>query len=380
MLVSERAARRLISLAQSEQRANLPAMYRAPALIRLLATEAAHQLTEDAVDVLLQVILHLDDREFVAEALNNLAERKLLFPRLSQALEQDSLGLEKLLAVMNAVSAVPNAPPQDVIDCYFSLLDYYQWEARTQRLTEALARQLAKHHEVEISYRHLWTLFDACQQMQSEAATRVAMTQLTRQFDVEEDVAVIVEGLAQICRRIAPSRSLHDALNNWWRAYTHSCALPQLQRLQRELDGQRHMEEQKHIIKTVLAMRRWLHSRGPAELAEAINSAYIMLEHITEAFDSGGLSDTDPHTIRREVDSVSSELSSEQRHILATNLRNLANRITQMAENRSKPSLMRSDDSIDRQLTQGQANPQGSIDMLKWIAGYLDGAHPRRAE
>ena len=47
-----------------------------------------------------------------------------------------------------------------------------------------------------------------------------------------------------------------------------------------------------------------------------------------------------------------------------------------MAEKRSKPSLIRSDDSIERQLQHGEANPQGSIDMMKWIAGYLDGAHP----
>ena len=140
------------------------------------------------------------------------------------------------------------------------------------------------------------------------------------------------------------------------------------------------MEDQKQIINTVLAMRRWLHSRGPAELAEAINTAFVMLEHITEAFDGANLPDTDPHTIRREVDGVSVELSSEERHILANNLRNLANRITHMAENRSKPSLMRSDDSIDRQLMHGEANPQGSIDMLKWIAGYLDGSHPQRIE
>ena len=51
-----------------------------------------------------------------------------------------------------------------------------------------------------------------------------------------------------------------------------------------------------------------------------------------------------------------------------------------MAERRSKPSLIRSDDSIERQLQQGEANPQGSIDMMKWIAGYLDGAHPHSEE
>jgi len=380
LLVSAAAARRLISLAESEQRANLPAAYRAPALIRLLATRASHQMTEDAVDLLLRYSLHIDDRQFIANAMQHLADHELLFPRLSKALEQDGLPLDKVLAVMNAVSAISKVPPQDVIACYFSLLDYYQWEPQTQHLMEALARLLAKHHEVRISYRHLWKLFEACQGLQSEAATRVVMTQLTAQFDTEEDLAVVIAGLARICRQSSFSKNLQDGVNNWWRGYTHSCAMPQLQRLLRELDTQRHMEEQKHIIKTVLAMRRWLHSRGPAELAEAINTAYIMLEHITDAFDGGDLSDTDPHTIRREVDGLSGELSSEQRHILANNLRNLANRITQMAEKRSKPSLMRSDDSIDRQLMQGEANPQGSIDMLKWIAGYLDGAHAQSGD
>ena len=377
LLVSLAATRRLISLAESEGRANLPAVYRAPALIRLLATQGGRQMSADALDLLLRYILHIDDRPFIAGALQHLADHELLFPRLEGALQQDDLPLDKVLSVMNAVSAIQNAPPQEVIACYFSLLDYYQWEPQTQHLIEALARLLAKHHEVTVSYRHLWTLFDACQTMQSEAAARVVMTQLMAQFDSEEDLEVVVAGLTRICRQIAFSKNLQDGVNNWWRQYTHSRAMPQLQRLKRELDAQRHMEEQKHIIKTVVAMRRWLHSRGPAELAQAINTANIMLEHITEAFDGANLSETDPRTIRREVDELSGDLSSEQRHILANNLRSLAIRVTQMAENRSKPSLIRSDDSIDRQLMHGEANPQGSVDMLKWIAGYLDGAHPQ---
>ena len=222
------------------------------------------------------------------------------------------------------------------------MLDYYQWEPQTQRLMEALTRVMAKHQDVPVSYRHLWTLFGACQELQIEGATRVAMAQLLAQFATEEDLTLVVDGLARICRQIAFSQNLQDAVNSWWRGYTHECALPQLQRLQRALDEQRHMERQKHILMTVLAMRRWLHSRGPLELTEALDTAFIMLEHISEAFDVAHLAETDPQTIRREVDVLSRELSSEQRHILATNLRNLAIRITQMAERRSKPSLIRS--------------------------------------
>ena len=380
LLVSAASTQKLLSLASSDARAELPAVYRAPALIRLLATQASHQLTEEALDLLLRYVVDSDDRQQMAETVRHLADHDLLFSRLGGALGRDNLPLDKVLSIMNAVGSAESATPRDVIDAYFDLLDYYQWAPQTQRLMEALSRMMAKHHDVQVSYRHLWTLFGACQELQVEGATRVAVTQLLTQFSAEEDLRQVVEGLSRICRQIAFSDVLQEAVNNWWREYTHDCALPQLQRLQRELDGQRHMEAQKHILRTVLAMRRWLHSRGPAELTAAINTAYIMLEHITEAFDVAHLAETDPRTIRREVDVLGRELSSEQRHILANNLRNLAIRITQMAERRSKPSLIRSDDTIDRQLMHGEANPQGSVDMLKWIAGYLDGAHAKTAD
>ncbi len=380
LLLTATSTRRLLSLASAKKRAGLPAVYRAPALIRHLATQASPQMTTEALDMLFRHVIDGDDRDLMTETVRHLADHELLFPLLGDSLERDGLPMDKVLSVMNAASSADKAAPRDVIDTYFNLLDYFQWEPQTQRLMESLTRVMAKHHDAQVSYRHLWTLFDACQALQVEGATRVAVTQLLTQFATEEDLKLVVDGLSKICRQITFSDSLQDAVNNWWRGYTHDRALPQLQRLQRELDAQRHMEAQKHILMTVLAMRRWLHSRGPAELAEAINNAYIMLEHITEAFDVAHLAETDPRTIRREVDVVSRELSAEQRHILANNLRNLAIRITQMAERRSKPSLIRSDDTIDRQLMHGEANPHGSVDMLKWIAGYLDGAHPRKSD
>jgi len=380
LLVSAASTRKLLSLASARRRAQLPAVYRAPALIRHLATQASHQMTDEALDILFGHVIDGDDRSLMAETVRHLADHELLFPRLGDTLERNGLPLDKVLSVMSAAGSAKTAAPRDIIFTYFDMLDYYQWEPQTQRLMEALTRMMAKHHEVQVSYRHLWTLFGACRELEVEGPARVAVTQLLAQFASEEDLKLVVDGLAKICRQMVFSDSLQDAVNNWWREYTHDCAMPQLQRLQRELDEQRHMETQKHILMTVLAMRRWLHSRRPAELTEAINTAFIMLEHITEAFDVAHLAETDPRTIRREVDVLSRELSSEQRHILANNLRNLAIRITQMAERRSKPSLIRSDDTIDRQLMHGEANPQGSVDMLKWIAGYLDGAHPQKSD
>lgn len=374
-LVTLPTIQQLWSLYESDQRVNLPAVNRPPAVTRLLATEASHQMTEAAVDFLFENIVAFDDRKLTVDTAHHFADRDLLFPRLSQALESDAVPLDKALSIMNAVSGIKSAPPQEVIDTYFTLLDYYQWEPQTQRLMEALSRVMAKHHEAQVSYRHLWRLFDACHDLEIEGATRVSITQLLLQYGEEEEPSAVVEGVGRIWRQIGMSKALQAAVNSWWRSYTHGLSLTQLQRLERELEPQRHLEPQKHILYSVLAMRRWLHSQDPVELAESINTTYTILEHITEAFDAAHIHEIDSRTIRRELDEVGGGLSSEQRHILANNLRNLAHRITQMAEKRSKPSLIRSDDSIERQLQHGEANPQGSIDMMKWIAGYLDGAH-----
>lgn len=376
ILVTLRTAKRLWSLNESDQRVNLPADYRPPAVTRLLATEASHQMTEEALEFLFDTIIACDDRKLTLDTTRHFAARDLLFPRLSQALENDAVPIDKVLSIMNAVGGVKDAPPQELIDAHFSLLDYYQWEPQTQPLMEALSRLMAKNHEAQISYRHLWRLFAVCHELQIEGATRVAMTRLLLQYAQEEEPSALVDGIARIWRQIGMRKALQESVNAWWRNHIHRLSLTQLLRLARALDQQRGMEPQKHILYSVLAMRRWLHSQDPVELAQSINTTYTILEHFAEAFDAAHIQEIDSNTIRRELDEVGAGLSSEQRHILANNLRNLANRITHMAEKRSKPSLIRSDDSIERQLQHGEANPHGSIDMMKWIAGYLDGAHP----
>lgn len=376
ILVTLASAQRLWSLRASDERVNLPAVYRPPAIARLLATEASNQMTDDAVDYLFERIIQCDDRKLIADTAQHFADRDLLFPRISQALESDAVQFDTALSILNTIGGLKSALPHNIIGAYFSLLDYYQWEPQTQPLMEALARVMAKHHSAQVSYRHLWKLFDSCHAHEIEGATRVSLTHLLRHYGAQDDLQAVVDGLTRICRKIHLNKALGATVDNWWRHYTHGLSLTQLQRLERELESTRHLEAQKHILYSVLAMRRWLHSQSPVEFAESINATYSILEHITDAFDAAHIHEIDSYTIRREVDEVSGGLSSEQRHILATNLRNLAHHITRMAEKRSKPSLIRGEDSIERQLQHGEANPQGSIDMMKWIAGYLDGAHP----
>lgn len=372
-LVALAVARRLWTLNNADERINLSPEYQPGALIQQLMTQSSHLLADDALDYLFARLVAGDDLELTAKAAEHLAERQQLFPRLTRTLERAALPLDKLIAIMNAVAGIKDAPPQALVDAFFSLLDHYHWDAQAQHMMEVLARLLAKHPEAQALDRHLWKLYESCRALQLEGGCRVAVSQLLREYG-EEDPAALVSGIARICRQVDWSKTLQELVNDWWRAYAQSLALAQLQRLERELDGQRQLEPQKQILKTALAMRRWLHSRDAVDFAEAINTAFIIVEQFTDAFDGAPI-EIDSRTIRSEVDALSQALTSEQRHILATNLRNLSQCITHMAENRSKPSLIRSDDSIDRQLMHGEAHPHGAIDMMKWVAGYLDGAH-----
>ena len=373
--VTVKSVRYLWTLFGAEQRINLPVVYRPPAMIRDLATRFSRQLTEDALELHLTQVITSDDRELFVEAAQLIAERGALFPWLGALLAEDRLEINHALWVLNAASKLDKVSTAEVIDAFLGLLDYYEWAPETQPMIEALTRLMGKSKALDLTYRHLWRLYESCNAMQIENAGRVAIVHLLRQFSMDDDLPRVVNGIARICRGNQWSPALQESLNSWWREYAHKSALAHLQRLERELDTQRNMEEQKQILRTALAMRRWIPPGDPAKFAEAINEACSLVEHLSEAFDLAQLTDIDRVTVRRELDEIGDNLSADERHILANNLRQLAQVITQMAEKRSKPSFIRSDDSIERQLMRGEANPQGSIDMMKWIAGYLGGAH-----
>lgn len=374
-LVSSEVLGQLLQLAAADSKVNLPSKYRAPVQLRGLATQGCTQLSGDAVQRLLHQIVLQEERDIIRGCLQHFAEQDRLFPYLNAALEQDDIAPDRLSMIMQVVGWLENADPRAIIDSFLSLLDHLQWDAQQQRLMKILARVMGQYPEVKLSYRHLWALFSACVEQENESGARAAITRILAQLAEEEELEPVVEGLDRICRQIDFSTSLQDAVNKWWRDYTRSASLPQIQNLRRLLEGRRVLEPQKHSLLTVVAMRRWLHNRAAIEFAEAMNATSLMLEHLSDAFDGVDYSALDPNTIRLELDMLSQELSSEELHILANNIRSIAGFIPQMAENRSKPSLIRSDDSIDRQLTQGEASPHGSVDMMKWVAGYLVGAH-----
>jgi len=365
----------LWTLYRAEEPVNLPMIYRPASLVRLLGTQSSTLLTEGAISFLLEKIIDRGDNQLFVEVATHLANREMLFPRLSQILQKDERSFEQVQAYMNWVADIDNVAPQNIADTYIVLLDYWNWSADTQSMVEAFARLLGQHPSLDVSSRHLWKLFETCTALGVDSATRVAINQLLQQLQQEDDVEKIVQGISRIYQTVGSNKSGIATIDGWWRQFTSTCSLVQLQRIDRELDAQRILEAPRQILRSAIAMRRLMGNRDLTEFADAIQTAYSILESITDAFDKSTLTDIDATTIRNELNNMGDDLSPDERFVLAKNLRELAQHITQMADKRSKPSLMRSDEAIDRQLMQGDANPQGSIDVMKWMAGYLDGAH-----
>ncbi|MCA9914256.1 MAG: hypothetical protein KC496_12955, partial [Anaerolineae bacterium] len=157
--------------------------------------------------------------------------------------------------------------------------------------------------------------------------------------------------------------------------YVGKNTLGTLQKLDKALDGKRELAELRSIVQTSIALRRAIGSRSLAEFGEAVHTTYNLLQALSESFDPGnGLgTNVDTLTLRRELQIRADEMPQEARYVLASNLKGLAQLITALADNRSKPGIIRRDDRLERSLATGEQPPQSAIDMLRWFSGYLEG-------
>jgi hypothetical protein len=153
-----------------------------------------------------------------------------------------------------------------------------------------------------------------------------------------------------------------------------------LQRIDRTLADSRHaLDDLRIVVQSVIAFRRMLGKRSLAQFAEDVATTYAILQGLAESFDptSKRPASFDPATIRLELDARAEELSPHELKILANNFKELAQAITAMADNRSKASLIRRGDDVDRQLMTGEQQPHSAVDALKWLAGYLGGTQDK---
>lgn len=357
--------------------------FRPSTLIHDIVRLGEGKLVNGGLDALFILILNDNEDALFRELAAELAQQDRLeglLPRVLQQSHRDDD--DKIMLISNLVSG-EYLTPQQAVDSYLAILQDRTWEKAEEELVEQLARVLNQNSEIRVDESILWRMIDLAEDIRSELILRVAVPRLlvmleSASIDYDEDFA---EQLLRLRKAINWNPSTRATLMSWWRKYTGALSVTQLQQLDKLLDGSRTLEEMRAIVQTHVSLRKVIGTRSLSDFAEQVNTAYKVLEAIADGFDSNTRNlGVDTATIRSVLQSRDDSLSLDEQQVLAINLKELAQLLTTMAANRSKPSLIRSDEAVDRGLARGEQAPQSALDVMKWLAGYLDGAQPSENE
>lgn len=360
----------------SQNSANNP--YSAEQIVQRWAAEGAGWLNDEALATLLRLTVadHRDDlfMQLVRQLHDHPNFRQLSLSALAGA----GRAVSDLLALIAGLVAAGDFTPQDAVDAYIYLLDEAGWDVAFQPMMAQLARAAAQA-ALHVPRPALWSLISIGAGLKDELLARAAGRRLLSTLEDEQDDDAITETLQELLPLLSWSSAARGVLLSWWRRYVRTQPIARLQRFDKAFEGKKSLEELRSIVQSLIAFRRTLGKRSLAQFAEDINAAFAVLQALSEAFDPAPRRALrfDPHIIRDELDARLEELSPHQLKILANNLKDLADLIATMGDSRSKSSVLRRGEDITHQLLTGEQEPHSAVDTLKWMGGYLSGAHNR---
>ncbi|HRF93646.1 MAG TPA: hypothetical protein PLZ51_00560, partial [Aggregatilineales bacterium] len=149
--------------------------------------------------------------------------------------------------------------------------------------------------------------------------------------------------------------------------------LTRLQVIDKSFDGKRTLEPLRAVVQTTISLRKFLGKRTLTEIATSLNTAFTLLQILSDSFDplNNKPIHFDTTTFQMEMSQRAEELTPRERSVFAKDLRELADLVTQMADYRSKSTLIRREDDIERQLMNGEQDPQSAVDAMRWLSGFL---------
>ena len=377
--ITSAAVRSLWDYFRKRGAATLPTPYRPATVIRRMTSDGLAALADGALETLLTLLLARGNHDALFyEVTPGLSQQRRLAPLLVSILEQCGRSIEDQLEIVGYLTTSEVITPQQAVDTYTTLLADQDWRAAARPLVEQVTRLLNQNANVSTSLGVLWKILELGSELRSEAMVRGTTRRLlTEMVDMAVEVQ-FVENLLRLRRATSWSANIRNMILGWWRGHVRTLAIGQLQKLDRAMEGKRPIEDMRQIVTTTIALRRLMGGKTLHEFAQDISTAYNVLQAIADGFDPSDKQATalsvDLQTVRNELDARGEEIALDAQHVLATNLRELAQLITSLADKRSKSSLMRSDDVIERQLVMGEQHPQSAIDVMKWLSGYLDGS------
>jgi hypothetical protein len=352
----------------------LPKSYQAESIIQTWVEQGVRCLHPEALETLATMMLTSRRDDLFLQVIHQERGAEVLLPRLIPMLERSHRTLDDTLALIAKITHAGDMNPQQVVDSYISMLADAAWGQPTLPLIQQIARTLQKYPAVQISPDLIWRIVETGQELDDDLLGKIALKRVLAGLENLEDETEVTEGLLKIVDTLEEDSS-RDYLDAWWRAFVHKQSISRLGRLEKALDGKRTLETERGIVQTVTAVRRMLDGRNVHDFAQAVSTAYEVLDAIAEAFDGNGKRalNFDADTAHAELDALPDKLSQQDAQILAKNLKELAQRIATMGDNRTRANLMRRGDNLDREFMSGEEDPHSAVDTMKWLAGYWGG-------
>lgn len=353
---------------------SLPDAYRPAVLLNLLMTDGTRWLSDEALATLMILTLtHHQDTLFLELAARLNESHFLLLPT---ALFRSGRNADDVLLLVTQIANAGVLTQQQVVDIYVQILDYYEWERHAQPLAEQVARAAQHNPNIAIAPDVCWKLLHLAEESRAEIIGRVMSRRLLSDIEKIEEDRRLTEAFLRLYEQMDWSAALRQYALQWWREFIRAQPLVRLQSLDKALEGKRLLDEARLVVQTSLNLRKVLGKKSLEDFADAIGTAFAILQAMSDSFDPVPKQTIpfDPPTVREEIDARQAELTPDERRVLAKNLRELGGLIAEMAEHRSRATLMRRGEEIERQLMNGEVSPHSAIDTMKWLSGYLDGA------
>lgn len=339
-----------------------------------LVTKGASWLPDEALETLLALALQDRRDDLFLGVVRGLGRDPRLL--LIHAFDASERGVSDILALVAQISLNGDLTPQNAVDLYVALLERWEWPKSALPIMAQIARLVQQHPTLNVDTRVWWRLLDEAADEKDDFIAKIALRRLTPKVEALEDEADLIEALQRLYTLMGWSTLTRAQVQSWWRGFVRGQPLARLQRMDKLLDGKRGLEDLRSILLTVIAFRRMLGKRALKQFIEDMGTTFTVLQSVAESFDPSPRRPVsfDAATVREELDSRSEELTPQEIQILANSLKELAGVVAAMGDSRTKASLMRRGDDVDRQLMTGELQPHSAVDALKWMAGYLSGA------
>lgn len=361
---------------------SLPPRYQPTRIAESWSADGVAWLLLPAFDRLFMLALR-DGRDELALALaRQLAGAPTMLTRMETAFRQSSRSPSDIVLLLNSWLTGGVLGQGDVSSLLELLAQDMGWGKEASPFAQQWARMTGQNPTLVQDTESLWQILAFAATHHDELSLRSVVRQLFARLEAEADEAQLAAALLRLVKGAGWHATTLEQIYQWWRTFALRQQTSWLNKIERTLAADREMDTAREIVVTIVAMRRMLGKRSLRQLADDVRLTVTVLDDWMSAFEGDGKRPLtfDAETMQIELDAQQTDLTEQERHILARDLKELAHLIGTLGDHRTKASLIRREDEVDRQLMQGEGEPHGAVDMLKWMSGYLGGLQEEDVE